>query len=517
MSKIIIVPNLERKRQQVQRERRNVFSEETNLYLLRLLRGKTGLPDTLGDSPAVQRDLQLELAAAIRQRVLPWFWSFLIHALLLIVLALKLYSVIHSEPLDVFSGMVTIPSLQDAFVNAPPGTAEGTAPMVSNLPSGTPEITDEPTVPQIGSVHSSPGLNFSGRDINLRGTMLGSGGGGGGQIDEAVLAGLHWLVKVQQPTGAWHFSGPFLQSSTRDRDDALAATAMALLAFQGYGVTPDSNHPLPVEFARSVRRGWDWLLRQQNPDGSFVSPSASDNNRFYTHGLCTIALCELLIMTGDETYRERAQRAIDYCVQHQSIRSGGWRYLPDRFSEQSDVSVTGWIVMALKTGQAAGLTIPAETFDRVMSFLDTMMKGNQYMYRLEEPEPRISMTAEALYCRILLGWKRSNPRLAAGVQLLLDFPPSFLEYYQRDVYYWFFATQTLYHYGGDEWQMWHSLIRTQLLQHQERSGTEAGSWNPHRPARDIWGTQYGRLYTTCMSLYILEVYYQHKPIFSEEP
>jgi len=361
-----------------------------------------------------------------------------------------------------------------------------------------------------------PGLVFSGRDPDLRDAMLGSGNGGG-QTDEAVLAGLRWLVKAQLPNGAWYLSG---EPNPSRRDDPLAATAMALIAFQGYGVTPDSKHPMLVEFARPVRRGWEWLLKQQNSDGSFFTPpriSNPDNHRFYTHAFCTIALCELLAMTGDEALREPAQRAVDYCVQHQSLRSGGWRYLPDRFSEQSDVSVTGGIVLALKTGQSAGLVVPPETFEKVTQFLDSMMRGNQYTYRLEEPEPRTAMTAEALYCRILLGWKRSNPRLAAGVRLMLETPPTFAEHYQRDAYYWFFATQTLYHYGGHEWQTWNSLMREQLLRRQETTGTESGSWHPQRPVRDAWGTHYGRLYTTCMSLYILEVYYRHLRIFSEVP
>jgi hypothetical protein len=148
-----------------------------------------------------------------------------------------------------------------------------------------------------------------------------------------------------------------------------------------------------------------------------------------------------------------------------------------------------------------------------MRFLDSMMKSNQYLYREEEPEPRMTMTAEALFCRILLGWKREDQRLAAGVQLITETPPSFTEHYQRDVYYWFFATQTLYHYGGDEWQTWNTVMREELLRWQEKAGAESGSWNPFYPARDTWGVQYGRLYTTCMSLYILEVYYRHIRIF----
>ena len=522
MPKIIIVPNLERPHPPVRRERRNVFSDETTLFLLRILREKTNLPNTLGNDSAAPRDLQLELAAAIRQRLLPWFWSISLHSLLLLVLALLFFQVPRFEPLDILSGMANIPFPLEAPVNVPPGEAEGNVQNVDTAETGSLTPAEETSVPEVVPIHPSPGLNFSGRNLDLRAAMLGSGGGGSGETDEAVLAGLRWLVRVQQPNGAWHFAGSFPQSAAKRLEDATAATAMTLIAFQGYGVTPETRHPLLVEFARPVRRGWDWLLRQQHPDGGFYTASANSTHWFYTHGFCTIALCELLAMTGDETLREPAQRAIDYCVRHQSIRSGGWRYLPDRFSEQSDVSVTGWIVLALKSGQTAGLTVPPETYSEVMRFLDAMMidsprGANQYKYREEEPEPRIAMAAEALFCRILLGWERSDPRLAAGVQLILETPPSFVEQYRRDIYYWFFATQTLYHYGGNEWRTWNSLIREQLLQQQERVGTESGSWNPQRPMRDEWGRHYGRLYTTCMSLYILEVYYRHLRVFPEVP
>jgi hypothetical protein len=215
-------------------------------------------------------------------------------------------------------------------------------------------------------------------------------------------------------------------------------------------------------------------------------------------------------MTGDESLRERAQMAIDYCVQHQSLRSDGWRYFPDRFSDQSDTSVTGWVVLALKSGEAAGLEVPPETYNRAMRSLDSMMLlSNHYMYRAEEQRNSMAMTAQASLCRILLGWRRDNSRLAASVRLILDSPPSFepssAGHSTRDVYYWFFATQTVYHYGGNEWQAWNSIMREGLLQHQERLGNDAGSWSPTQPVRDAW-SQYGRLYTTCMSLYILQVY-----------
>jgi len=508
VSRIVIYPNHERERPRVRRERRNVFSDETNLYLLRLLRKETGLPETLGNVPATARNLQLELAAAIRQRVLPWFWSISLHIFLLILLASIIHQVTRIEPLDQLSaGITNIPRLGDGHMIGPPGNGEGNVPTIDETHQSDAASNSPDTTLQTGGLATPAlGLRFGG----------GSGGiGGGGEADEAVIAGLHWLAKVQQPDGAWRFTGrnPTFpqQSNVLRQENPLAATAMALLAFQGLGVTPTSNH---VDFSRPVRRGWEWLRERQNPDGSFFTERESiGTHRFYTHALCTIALCELLVLTGNETLREPAQRAIDYCIRHQSMSSGGWRYLPDRFSGQSDVSVTGWIVLALKTGQAAGLTVPPESYNRVMQFLDEMMLlSNHYMYREEEPMPRISMTAEASFCRILLGWRRDNPRLAAGVRLILDSPPSFTEQGKRDVYYWFFATQTLYHYGGNEWQTWNVAMRELLVQQQEKLGAEAGSWHPNTPVGDAW-RQYGRLYTTCMSLYVLEVPYRHLRVF----
>ncbi len=54
-------------------------------------------------------------------------------------------------------------------------------------------------------------------------------------------------------------------------------------------------------------------------------------------------------------------------------------------------------------------------------------------------------------------------------------------------------------------------MRSELPEHQVRSGDEVGSWDPQG---DHWGSVAGRLYTTCLSIYMLEVYYRHLPIYS---
>ncbi|MDR0522243.1 MAG: terpene cyclase/mutase family protein [Planctomycetaceae bacterium] len=501
--------HIRRKPSRPKRIYKNLFSDETNLYLIRFLRGKNTAAETAVMSGG--RDLQLELAAAVREKCLPLFWSVLLHFFVLLLFALIFMPVIRLEPIDILSGIADVPAVPELPLNP----ISGVQPQPEPLPP-VPEPAQETEIkPQ--NDNTAPGLNLSGRSWNSRQAML-ANGGGNGQSDEAVLAGLRWLVKVQQPDGSWALANtPFVrfpQAAPKSREDTAAATAMALLAFQGYGIAPETeNKGMPDEFRRPVQRGWQYLLKQQQENGSFFVPkSAPDNHRFYTHGLCTAALCDLLAMTGGDgkaALREPAQRAVNYCVQYQSVGQGGWRYHADRFSPQSDISVTGWIVFAMKTGQAAGLDVPPQTFRNAAAFLDAMETKNQYRYRAEEPEPRISMTAEALFCRMLLGWRRDNPRLAAGVKLMGQSPPAFDDHYRRDVYYWFFASQTLFHYGGEEWETWNGLLRNQLVKYQDKAGTETGSWNPRLPVRDAWGIQYGRLYTTCLSLYILETYYRY--------
>jgi hypothetical protein len=61
------------------------------------------------------------------------------------------------------------------------------------------------------------------------------------------------------------------------------------------------------------------------------------------------------------------------------------------------------------------------------------------------------------------------------------------------------------------WQNWNKVMRQEVPTHQVKTGAEAGSWDPNG---DKWGDQGGRLYVTCLSIYMLEVYYRHLPIYS---
>ncbi len=365
-----------------------------------------------------------------------------------------------------------------------------------------PSATGTGTMP-VGTIPTSAiGIDFSGREEGRKDALL-KAYGGTALTQDAVKEGLGWLVRQQKPRGSWSLTGPYKLGANRENEEA--ATAMALLAFQGAGYTPQGKKN--DGFTKAVTRGWKALLRSQQADGHFFENLSDENSQLYTQALCTIAICELYGMTRDEAYHDAAQKAVDYCVKIQAPE-GGWRYQP---GVDSDMSVTGWFSMALQSARIAGLEVPSPTYAGITKFLDSVAReeGSRYAYQLQAGAT-LTLTAEGLLCRQYLGWKHDDPRLRAGVDYILANLP---EWDKRNVYYWYYATQVCHHMEGPDWQKWNGVMRQLLPQNQEKRGSDRGSWDP---VGDRWGSAGGRLYVTCLSLYTLEVYYRHLPIYRQD-
>jgi hypothetical protein len=450
----------------------------------------------------------------------PWLFSMAFHLLMVIVMGLIVYVNMPRKPLELTAETVFADKLGDQLENDTPAGVAGlkSADDVVITPENLPPVEDPFAAPThldvraegttISSDIQAPeiGLALSGRRPGSARQRLSGLYGGTGVTDAAVGKGLEWLARNQRPDGSWSLAGPYSGGAPRFNDCESAATAMALLAFQG-----DGNTHLEGKYKKNVANGWRWLMKQQDPDGCFFR-NGGFNYRFYTHGQCTIAICELYAMSKDTRYRPPAQSAVDYCLRSQSPE-GGWRYSPNT---DNDVSVTGWIVMALQSAKMAGLNVPNEKLRKVEKYLDSiaLQGGSRYPYQ-EGGEVRRSMTAEALLMREYFGWKRNDHRLIDGINWITS-PENLIDFNNnRDAYYWYYATQAAHHFGGAPWKRWNTVMRKALPEQQVSHGKEAGSWDPARPTDDQWGRYAGRLYVTCLSIFNLEVYYRHMPLYQD--
>lgn len=340
---------------------------------------------------------------------------------------------------------------------------------------------------------------LGGRGAEAKGDLL-RDGGGTSATEGAVKLGLEWLARNQQSNGLWSLQGPYDDGGMGE--NVAAATAMALLAFQGAGHTHKGDPGDP--YTAVVARGSAALIEHIRTEGKSYRNFGLHGG--YTQALCTIALCELFGMTRDSKLKKPVQDAVDYCIDAQSAE-GGWRYAP---RQDSDTSVTGWFVLALQSARMAGVKVPGETFGKVNEYLNSAGSGggSRYGYQQGTVATR-SMTAEGLLCRQYLGWKQNDPRLLDGADYLMDELPS---WESPDVYYWYYATQVFHHLGGARWDRWNGVMREVLPSQQVTAGPDRGSW---KPVGDIHAHAGGRLYVTCMCLYMLEVYYRHLPIYQE--
>lgn len=351
------------------------------------------------------------------------------------------------------------------------------------------------------------------------------------KTEESIELGLVFLARYQSADGSWSLNN-FADGKARlpDGEEAImvsdsAATGLSLLSFLGAGY-----HHRDDKYQEVVKNGLDFLLQHQQDNGDLYidqDPNSSRSAWMYSHGIAAIALCEAYGMTQDPELLEPAQDAIDFIVDAQHPTRGGWRYSP---AFGSDTSVSGWMAMALKSGELAGLDVPEVAYERLRHWLDLAQDSDArpYVFRYNPYAPDTAqqrhgreatraMTAVGLLARLYTGWRRDDPNMLLGAHTLSQNLPELgtTSRPRRDTYYWYYATQVMYHMGGDEWETWNQKLHPMLTDTQVKTGDLAGSWNPLSPIPDRWGAHGGRLYVTNLNLLSLEVFYRHLPIYEE--
>lgn len=389
------------------------------------------------------------------------------------------------------------------------------------------------------------GGGFENRNTQARGKR----GGPGDPTEEsekAVELGLKWIAQHQDRDGGWRFNlgdcgTKNLCTHPGTHFSRTAATAIALLPFLGAGYTH-----LDGQYKGVVEKGLRFLLdpriciEQSNGANLMKGPQG-----MYSQGIATIALCEAYGMTRgrakndsekrlEQRLRIAAQNAIRFLEYSQDVRgqySGGWRYNPG--SSPGDISVSGWSGLALKSGLLSGLEVKSTTLtnlDRFLTFTeyDSGSRFNYLPLRFSEgsrievgersgkyPDSEFTCTAVGLLMRMYLGRGPGYEPLDRGVSLLSEWgplkssKPAQSSQGHCNLYYAYYGTLVLHHYGGSGWNRWFPELREFLVRTQVHGGHESGSWFFSDPYCDVGG----RLLYTSFATMILEVRYRYLPLY----
>ncbi|HEU4395803.1 MAG TPA: prenyltransferase/squalene oxidase repeat-containing protein [Planctomycetota bacterium] len=382
-------------------------------------------------------------------------------------------------------------------------------------------VVEDPSFME-GDGEPTPGpAVFSGRRGGHRNLKLGASL----ETEEAVFRGLEWLKAHQSPNGSWNSDG--FEEACGDAKCGgsggplydVGVTGLATLAFLGYGET----HKTP-RYGQVVRNAMKFLKNMQDAEGCFGARTSPHFT--YNHAIATLAMAEAYGLTQSPLFKSSAQNGVNFILQ---CRNPGlaWRY--GVRPQDNDTSITGWMVMALKSAKSAGLDVPDEAFRGAVAWLDKVTDpetgragytalGNgpcrpvELMKQFPSNKSE-SLTAIAVLSRIFSGAKRDDLMVARGIALCVATLPHYdLQAGTVDHTYWHFGTLAAFQVGGDAWESWHEPMKTALLAGQRKEeGHARGSWDPSDP----WGGEGGRIYSTALAVMSLEVYYRYARVFGE--
>ena len=313
--------------------------------------------------------------------------------------------------------------------------------------------------------------------------------GGSRETEAAVDKGLKWLAAAQHEEGYWSISD---HGGKKGHD--MGATGFALLAFLGRGET----HTGDSQYAETVRKALDWMIKNQKPLGDLRTRGGN----MYDHSIGTLALAEAYGVTKDQDWLyEPAQAAVDFLVDSQNEKTGGWRYSP---GQEADLSVSGWGIMALKSAELSGVIVPFTAYEGVHKLLNSVStgkNGGMYAYTPGSGARGAAMAATGYFCSQLMGLSPNTLR---------SFETS--DYMRKqgvnvgDLYYAYYGTLAAYQGQGEAWQEWKKKLHSEFVRTQQPDG----SWNPTGGGH---GNSMGKVVTSAIIALSLQAHYRYTPLY----
>jgi tetratricopeptide (TPR) repeat protein len=318
-------------------------------------------------------------------------------------------------------------------------------------------------------------------------------------VTASISAGLSYLKSVQKENGSW-----IADLEGQDVLDPAGVTGLVLLAFLGEGCTPVSG-----SYRQVISKAANFIVSSQKEDGLIGDPPCKVHR--YSHAICTLALCELKVLTDDESLSPVCEKALKYSLKIQEPRIA-WRRTPE--DSRGDTQLTAWMLLAMLSAHNAGVqfderlcTVCLNHFDKVT---DEQGRANYSAPKdpskperqLPQYQSMLADTAAATLGRLLLGVPLSDTRLGASLNFLRDNQPnrSWVNFS-----FYFFGAAAEFQAGEQGYKVWLSSLKSSLLSLQISEGNKKGSWDIGQYA-DVRG---GRAGETALAILSLQVPYNH--------
>jgi hypothetical protein len=335
------------------------------------------------------------------------------------------------------------------------------------------------------------------------------------QVESSVDRGLAWMAAQQRDDGSFPSVG----------QGQPAVTSLCVMAFLSRGHQPGYG-PYGAQMEKAI----DFVVSCQMPDGlfSYQTPeeghvnNGASHTAVYNHAIAGLMLGEVYgHVTGQrmKAVKGAIGKALLFTKELQ-LRSkpvydtGGWRYLRIYSAgNDSDLSVTSWQLMFLRSARNAEFDVPQKYIDAAMGYVHRCWDPAQGMfdYELREggaPNPGRGMTGAGILSLSLAGQHQTPMALAAGDWLLAHPFGGVGEVYgtlDRSIYSMYYCSQAAMQLGGRYWQGIFPPIVHALMTAQHSDG----SW----PQESGGDSLFGRCYSSAMAVLALTPAYQILPVY----
>jgi Prenyltransferase and squalene oxidase repeat len=311
-------------------------------------------------------------------------------------------------------------------------------------------------------------------------------------VSRAVNRGFEYLLSVEQKDGS------FPDSHGR----STGISSLVGMSFLAKGHTPGNGR-----YGEALNRRIDFALNCSRENG-LVDNGDHGNGPMYAHNISTLFLSEVSGMVDESRQKkidEVLPKAMEIILRAQAVKKeerhqGGWRYHPN--STDSDLSCSGWALMALRSARLNGAPVPPQAIESAVQYVLRQQERKQgHFGYMDEHQHRDSLTGAALLSLELCGRHASPESLLAGNWILENYtrlPSAEFELYGN-----YYNAQGTFQLGGKYWKTYASWMYPHYLEEQD----EDGSWKDSR---------FGRAYGTAMMILAFTVPGRQLPIYQRD-